>query len=185
MISNLRTTLDYLVWQLVLASGKRPSRRTSFPVAHRPKDWEVQSRTSLRGVDPEWVEEIEAAQPYHWGERQSIHPLAILDHVNNLNKHRFLPVALLSVERLGLLINVQPAPGEVIESQDFLDRPIAPDAELARFRVPSHVQLEVVVNQAPRCRLSFDDGLDYDWHPVELVEWVRETVVQFEPAFRT
>ena len=57
--------------------------------------------------------------------------------------------------------------------------------ELARFRVPSGIHLDVVVNQAPRCRLSFDDGLDYDWHPIELVEWVRETVVQFEPAFRT
>ncbi len=73
----------------------------------------------------------------------------------------------------------------MIESQDFLDRPITPDGELARFRVPSGIHLDVVVNQAPRCRLSFDDGLDYDWHPIELVEWVRETVVQFEPAFRT
>jgi hypothetical protein len=150
----------------------------------RAKDWEVQSRAALHGVEQQWVDEIEARQPFQRPEQPSIHPLAILDHVNNLNKHRFLPVALLSVERLGLLINVQSAPGEVIESQDFLDRPITPDAELARFRVPSHVQLEVVVNQAPRCRLSFDDGLDYDWHPLELVEWVRETVVQFEPAFR-
>jgi hypothetical protein len=28
MISNLRTTLDYLVWQLVLAAGQRPGRCT-------------------------------------------------------------------------------------------------------------------------------------------------------------
>jgi hypothetical protein len=184
MISNLRTTLDYLAWQLVLASGNRPGRRTGFPVVRRAKDWEVQSRTALRGVEQQWLAEIESRQPYHRPERPSIHPLAILDHVNNLNKHRFLPAALLSVEQLGLLINVESARGEVIESQDFLDRPITPDGELARFRVPSRVHLEVVVNQAPHCRLSFDDGLDYDWHPIELVEWVRETVVQFEPAFR-
>jgi hypothetical protein len=183
MISNLRTTLDYLAWQLVLAAGNRPGRRTSFPVVRRAKDWEVQSRT-LRGVEQQWVGEIESRQPYHRPEQPSIHPLAILDHVNNLNKHRFLPAALLSVEQLGLLINVESARGEVIESRDFLDRPITPDGELARFRVPSRVHLEVAVNQAPHCRLSFDDGLDYDWHPIELVEWVRETVVQFEPAFR-
>jgi hypothetical protein len=184
MISNLRTTLDYLVWQLVLAAGQRPGRRTSFPVVRRAKDWEVQSRTALHGVEQQWVDEIDSRQPYHRPERPSIHPLAILDHVNNLNKHRFLPVALLSVEQLGLLINVESARGEVIESRDFLDRPITPDGELARFRVPSRVHLEVAVNQAPHCRLSFDDGLDYDWHPIELVEWVRETVAQFEPAFR-
>jgi hypothetical protein len=184
MISNLRTTLDYLAWQLVLATGNRPGRRTGFPVVRRAKDWEVQSRTTLRGVGQQWLAEIESRQPYHRPERPSIHPLAILDHVNNLNKHRFLPAALVSVEQLGLLINVESARGEVIESQDFLDRPITPDGELARFRVSSRVHLEVVVNQAPHCRLSFDDGLDYDWHPIELVEWVRETVVQFEPAFR-
>ena len=184
MISNLRTTLDYLVWQLVLAAGNRPGRRTGFPVVRRAKDWVVQSRTALRGVERRWVDEIESRQPYHRPERPSIHPLAILDHVNNLNKHRFLPVALLSVEQLELLINVDSARDEVIESQDFLDRPITPDGEVARFRVPSRVHLEVAVNQAPHCRLSFDDGLDYDWHPIELVEWVRETVARFEPAFR-
>ncbi|MDX6684540.1 MAG: hypothetical protein QOF86_668, partial [Baekduia sp.] len=30
----------------------------------------------------------------------------------------------------------------------------------------------------------FDDGLDFGWHPVALIEWVRETVAHFEPAFR-
>ena len=50
MVSNLRTTLDYLVWQLVLAAGKRPGRRTGFPVVRRAKDWEVQSRAALNGV---------------------------------------------------------------------------------------------------------------------------------------
>jgi len=184
MVSNLRTTLDYLVWQLVLATGKRPGRRTGFPVVRRAKDWEVQSRTALRGVERPWVDEIEARQPYHRPDRPSIHPLAILDHVNNMNKHRFLPAAVLSVQHLGLLINVEEARGEVIESQDFLDRPITPGGELARFRVPSRAHLEVVLNQPPRCRVGFDDGLDYEWHPYELVEWVRETVASFEPAFR-
>jgi hypothetical protein len=185
MISKLRTTLDYFVWQLVLAAGNRPGRRTGFPVVRRAEDWEVQSRTALRGIEQRRVEEIERRQPYQRPEQPSIHPLATLDHVNNLNKHRFLPVALLSVEQLDLLINVRPVPGELIESQDFLDRPITPYGVLASFRVPSRVHLDVAVNQAPRCRLSFDDGLDYDRHPIELVEWVRDTVAQFEPAFRT
>jgi hypothetical protein len=184
MVSNLRATLDYLVWQLVLVGGKRPGRRTGFPVVRRTKDWAVQSRTALRGVEQRWVGEIEARQPYHRADRPSVHPLAILDHVNNLNKHRFLPAAVLSVQQLGLLINVEEARGEVIESQDFLDHPITPGGELARFRVPSGALLEVAVNEAPRCRVSFDDGLDYEWHPIELVEWVRDTVAQFEPAFR-
>ena len=184
MISNLRTTLDYLVWQLVLASGSRPGRRTGFPVVRKEKDWPVQSSAALRGVAPEWVEQIEARQPFLWPLQPAFHPLAILDHVNNLNKHRFLPAGVVSVERLNVLINVEPVPGETMESRDFLDKPIAPGRELARFRVESHALLDVVANQAPRVRLAFDVGLDYDWHPVELIEWVSETVAQFEPAFR-
>jgi len=183
MISNLRASLDYLIWQLVLLSGNRPGRRTGFPVVRRAKDWEVQSRTALRGVDPEWVARIEERQPFKRRERPSIHPLAILDHVSNLNKHRFLPVAAVSVQQLGLLINVQEARGEAIESRDFLDRPIVHNGELGRFRVPSKTYLDVVVNQSPHARLSFDDGIDYDWHPVELAEWVKETVAQFGHAF--
>jgi len=184
LISNLRTSLDYLVWQLVLAAGNRPGRRTGFPVVRRAKDWEVQSRAALQGVAPAWVAEVEARQPYHRPERPALHPLAILEHVNNINKHRFLPVAALSAERLDVLIDLRPAAGEPIESRDFLDRPIAPGGEAARFRVASGVMLDVTVNQAPRFRVSFDDGLGYDWHPLELVEWVRETIVRFEPAFR-
>src|SRR5215831_2555648 len=69
MISNLRTTLDYLVWQLVLAAGNRPGRRSSFPVVRRAKDWAVQGRTALRGIEPRWVGEIESRQPYRRPER--------------------------------------------------------------------------------------------------------------------
>jgi len=108
MISNLRTTLDYLVWQLVLAGGSRPGRRTGFPVVRKEKDWGVQSSAPFVAWRPEWAAEIEARQPFHL-EQPAFHPLAILDHVNNLNKHRFLPVAVLSVEHLGLLINVEPS----------------------------------------------------------------------------
>jgi hypothetical protein len=184
MISNLRTTLDYLVWQLVLVGGSRPGRRTGFPVVRREKDWDVQSKAALRGVAPEWVEEIELRQPFHRPDLPAFHPLAILDHVSNLNKHRFLPAAVVSVEQLNVLINIKPVVGEALETQDHIDRPISPGGELARFRAESGEYLDVAVNQAPRVRLSFDDGLDYDWHPVELVEWVRETVATFEPAFR-
>jgi hypothetical protein len=182
MISNLRTTLDYLVWQLVLAGGSRPGRRNGFPVVRKEKDWDVQSKTALRGVPPVWVDEIRARQPFQL-EHPGLHPLAILDHVNNLNKHRFLPAAVLSVEHLGLLINVEPVPGETLEARDFLDKPITQGGELARFRVESHVPLEVVVNQAPSIRLAFDDGLNYDWQPFELIEWVSETVAHFAVVF--
>ena len=35
ILSNLRGTLDYLIWQLVLAAGNQPTERTSFPCVKR------------------------------------------------------------------------------------------------------------------------------------------------------
>jgi hypothetical protein len=182
MLSNLRTTLDYLVWQLVLATGREPGRHTGFPVARRPEDWPAQSSAALAGLDQEWVEEIQALQPYHW-DQPELHPLAVLDHVNNLNKHRFLPPAVLTLDRFDYLITVDVPVGERLESRDFVDEPIRDGAELARVRTESGGRLEVHISERPSFRISFADELGHDWYPIELVAWVTEAVAGFERAF--
>src|SRR4051812_24006577 len=65
MISNLRTTLDYLVWQLVLAAGQRPGRRTSFPVVRRAKDWQGPSRAAPPGGGRQGGDRNAPRQPDH------------------------------------------------------------------------------------------------------------------------
>ena len=145
----------------------------------------MQGGSALRGVPDEWATLIEQLQPFQRFDRPDLHPLAILEHVNNLTKHRFLPAAVLTADSFGYLINIAGVPpGETFESMDFLDRPIADGAELARFRARSRSLIEVRVNENPRFRLSFRDGVDVDWAPIDLVDWVREAVAQFEPAFR-
>jgi hypothetical protein len=184
ILGNLRSTLDYLVWQLVLAGGRKPGRQTGFPIVKREKDWRVQGGSALKGVGPEWVELIEAMQPFQRFDRPDLHPLAILEHVNNLSKHRFLPAAVLTADTFGYLVNVAGVPpGERFESHDYLDQPIVNGGEVARFRTESRLQVAVRINENPRFRLSFKDGVDLDWAPIDLVEWVREAVVRFEPAF--
>ena len=138
ILGNLRSTLDYLVWQLVLLGGRKPGRQTAFPVVKREKDWRVQGGAALQGVPEEWAALIEAMQPFQRFDRPDLHPLAILEHVNNLTKHRFLPAAVLTADAFGYLINVADvAAGETFESHDFLDRPIVDGGELARFRASS------------------------------------------------
>ena len=140
ILGNLRSTLDYLVWQLVLLGGRKPGRQTAFPVVKREKDWAVQGGAALRGVPEEWAALIEAMQPFQRFDRPELHPLAILEHVNNLTKHRFLPAAVLTADAFGYLINVADvAEGETFESRDFVDRPIVDGAELARFRASSRL----------------------------------------------
>jgi hypothetical protein len=184
ILGNLRSTLDYLVWQLVLTGGQKPGRKTGFPIVKREQDWAVQGGSALRGVPDQWAELIEAMQPFRRFDRPDLHPLAILEHVNNLTKHRFLPAAVLTADSFGYLINIANLPPEeTFESRDSLDRPIVDGGELARFRAESRRRIEVQVSTNPRFRLSFRDGVELDWAPIDLVEWVREAVAQFEPAF--
>ncbi len=185
ILGNLRSTLDYLVWQLVLLGGQKPGRQSAFPVVKREKDWAVQGGVALRGVPEEWAMLIEEMQPFQRFDRPELHPLAILEHVNNLTKHRFLPAAVLTADAFSYLINVADVgEGETFESRDFVDSPIVDGAELARFRASSGSRVEVQVNDNLRFRLSFRDGVDLEWMPVDLVEWVREAIARFEPAFR-
>src|ERR1700728_1796639 len=39
MLYNLRATLDYLAWQLVLSNGGQPSIDTRFPCVRMEKNW--------------------------------------------------------------------------------------------------------------------------------------------------
>jgi hypothetical protein len=184
ILGNLRTTLDYLVWQLVLAAGNKPGRYNTFPVITRSKDWDVQSVSALRGVDERWVEEIKNVQPFRRQEHRELHPLVLLEEGNNLHKHRFLPAAVLTADVVDYLIDISSiGPGEELESQEFLHRPIVDGGELARLRSSSRRELDVRVADAPRFRLSFPDGLGEQWYMIELVGWVREVVARFEPAF--
>ena len=73
--------------------------------------------------------------------------------------------------------------GERFESQEHLDRPVENGGEVARFRTQSRLPVTVQVAENPRFRLRFNDGVDLDWTPIDLVEWVREAIAQFEPAF--
>jgi hypothetical protein len=66
-------------------------------------NWASAVGQNLHGVDPAWIGEIERLQPFdpgHAGQRPEIHPLAILDHINNLNKHRLLPATLVTASRV-------------------------------------------------------------------------------------
>ena len=65
-LGNLRSTLDYLVWELVLANGKKPTPGNAFPIAHTLKSYtEEIDRGRLKGVDSGAVALIEKLQPFH------------------------------------------------------------------------------------------------------------------------
>lgn len=96
VIHNLRSALDHVVWQLVIANGGTPTFRTDLPIhrtepidrrTRRPRPVEIVGRVG----DTAW-RIIVAEQPFShppW-EPMTNMPLARLQHISNTDKHRTL-----------------------------------------------------------------------------------------------
>lgn len=87
-LQNLRSTLDYLVWELVLAAGNTPSGDNMFPICTTPENFKkALEKKRLEGVGVDAKAEIESLQPYSDSDNKS-DVLRVLDELTNCNKHR-------------------------------------------------------------------------------------------------
>jgi len=100
IVYQLRSILDHLVCQLVVANGQEPTSVNQFPV-YTPDRKVIKNAAHfdqvtrdgvLLGVREEHRAAIELFQPYH---RQdwATHPLAVLQRLNNIDKHNLLLAA--------------------------------------------------------------------------------------------
>ena len=90
---NLRSALDNLVWQLALVGGGTPNQSTQFPIFEDEAEWNSgKRRAQTRALAPHHVARLKPTQPFHLGDQAVLHPLSILGHLNNLDKHRALHV---------------------------------------------------------------------------------------------
>lgn len=106
---NLRSALDIMLWQVILARGGRPRIGvTQFPIYEDEAKFKGKAEALTRGVSREDFAFIEAAQPFNNRRHPHLssylvnvrseratqfaewHPLALLSHVNNVDKHRYL-----------------------------------------------------------------------------------------------
>lgn len=82
---NLRTALDYLVFELAKLDTGTPQNGTQFPIMDAQKDFVGRGNAMLNGVNPAHVACIERLQPYNgcdWARR--------LRDLSNADKHRHL-----------------------------------------------------------------------------------------------
>jgi hypothetical protein len=87
-IQNLRSCLDYLVWELVLAAHHHPDKKHMFPICEKARAFQDAIKAGrLRDVMPDAVAVIEDLQPYQAAQPNML-PLAVLDELVNINKHR-------------------------------------------------------------------------------------------------
>jgi hypothetical protein len=98
-LSNLRSSLDYLVWEMVHANGNNPSDRTGFPICTMTAGWTQElKRGALDGIQNEARTLIESLQPYHVASDPDHSLLAVLHKFTNINKHRRLLLASLKTQ---------------------------------------------------------------------------------------
>jgi hypothetical protein len=91
---NLRSALDHLAHQLVVASGGKPTRWTAFPIYSSPFNEKGKLRKFgiAGGVTPIALADVERLQPYAPPGFGPEHPLSVLQELNNADKHRQLLV---------------------------------------------------------------------------------------------
>lgn len=103
LLQNLRSTLDHLVWQLVIANGRKPGFGNSFPVFDKlpPEDASHPERERwekcIKGVHPDAISFIEFCQPYNGLNQPGPHTLSALRTLSNEDKHRTLVPGLSAV----------------------------------------------------------------------------------------
>ncbi len=89
-IHNLRTALDHLAYQLVLANKNVPTKATYFPIAESIDKYKASSAGKVQGMSPSAIQAIDAAKPYQGGNDQ----FWVLHELDNFDKHRLLvPIA--------------------------------------------------------------------------------------------
>lgn len=93
-VHNLRSVLDHLAWQLVLANGGTPGYRTSFPLLGEPpacRECGADQPVEIHGgVHPEALAIVQAVQPFQgefWWRN-----LRHLKRMDDRDKHRTLHV---------------------------------------------------------------------------------------------
>jgi hypothetical protein len=92
-VQNLRSSLDYLVWEMILAAQQTPTDKNQFPICSEHKRFtEAVKKGRLGGLGDEAIAAIERLRPYHGTEAFGAHPLWVINELTNINKHRHILV---------------------------------------------------------------------------------------------
>lgn len=90
-IACLRSSLDYLVWQLACLKVELPSRETCFPICEKNTlDAQLKITKSTFQIPDDAVSIIKSLQPYQQGDDYKTSHLWQLHKLWNIEKHRHL-----------------------------------------------------------------------------------------------
>jgi hypothetical protein len=104
-VHNIRSSLDHLVYALALhkRDGRKPRKKTQFPIATTVVNYFTKGRHDVRVLDPRHRRVIRLIQPYQQPDPQE-HWLTALNRLSNQDKHRLLNLSLHRVEQMSYRI---------------------------------------------------------------------------------
>lgn len=189
-LGNLRATLDYLAWQLVLVAGNTPTDETGFPAVKNSRNFGRLRAQKLTGIKGKWADLIESLQPYR---ADNLHDdmFFILDHNNNIAKHQAMHAAIFSMDTttrpLTFSMSHPEMAGRQLHYENLLDGPVEAGKDFYRITVDPPIRDLAIAPAVTPARIKFDDGLThaagFDYTNRDLIQWVADTVAKFEPAF--
>jgi len=142
-IHNLRTALDHLAWQAVIAASGKPNGGTSFPILSVPPTADQCGRTRPQippSIPRELRNILDKLQPYK-GTHPADHPLSVIHHLDIVDKHRKLFLTVVGVTDIGFFVG----PYDLVKK--FNIGPYRNGSEICRFTGPN------------------DSGSEYEFQP--------------------
>lgn len=162
VVHQMRSALDHLANQLVRAAGNTPTRSTSFPTAReRPQ----KGINVPGGVGSRALQIIESLQPYHRRDQPQKHPLALLNELWNIDKHRNLALTTMKLTDSQAFISNPDGTARV--GGQFQTRSLGHNDILGVFRfsdggIPPEAEIEV----GGRLFVAFADSGPWESGPV-------------------
>jgi hypothetical protein len=148
-IHNLRTALDYLVWQLVKANGETPDRSNEFGIFLDPAIFDgTPGDQDFKGVHPEARAVIRSVQPFSPSDKWQtgrLHPLFLLRELEIVDKHRLIHTITLAPEETILTFR-EPLDDAQVEMFNLSGRVLEDGTEVCR--ITTDFQPEVEMNSS-------------------------------------
>jgi hypothetical protein len=183
-LQNLRSALDHLVWQLVLANGSTPKIGvTGFPICESVQKYTTESLARVKGAAQGAVNMINNLRPYYGGHQH----LWGLHALNNADKHRLLLFAAAWHTGTSFSVPLSLEPQKIIvpcPNPGNFKFPLEDGTELFRVSVQA---LKSGFNQDPKFtfRIVFGDAGGLNAQPLlpplrQLADLVNAIVVSFD-----
>lgn len=157
-IHQLRSTLDNLVCALAQFNGITPTKDHAFPTVQRSEDWKSAANGRLKGLRQEHIDEIEKVQPFNVSYPPDKHPLAVLDELSRLDKHRLLTPTKVAFAAAQPQVQAQKAGVGIAEIDFQPGQPLSTETIFLRVRVqPDDPDPLLNLVTAPPVYIAFGD----------------------------